>query len=67
VTFADSLPALAGVLAIRGGPALTLEEVAEQSGLTTAEVRELARRRVSLILNRMYRCSPKVSSNSPPA
>ena len=43
VTFADSLPALAGVLAIQGGTALTLEEVAERSGLTGAEVRELAR------------------------
>ena len=43
VTFADSLPALAGVLAIQGGPALTLEEVAERSGLNAGEVRELAR------------------------
>ena len=42
VTFKDSLPALAGVLAIRGGPALTLEEVAERSGLSTDEVRDLA-------------------------
>jgi adenylate cyclase len=43
VTFKDTLPALAGVLAIRGGPALTLEQVAERSGLTPAEVRSLAR------------------------
>ena len=42
VTFKDSLPALAGVLAIRGGPALTLEEVAERSGLSIDEVRDLA-------------------------
>lgn len=42
VTFKDSLPALAGVLAIRGGPALTLEEVAERSGLSTNEIRDLA-------------------------
>jgi adenylate cyclase len=43
VTFKDTLPALAGVLAIRGGPALTLEEAAERSGLSTHDVRELAR------------------------
>lgn len=43
VTFQDTLPALAGVLAIRGGPALTLEQTAERSGLTTDEVRALAR------------------------
>ncbi len=43
VTFDDSLPALAGVLAIRGGPGLTLEEVAERSGLGADQVRELAR------------------------
>lgn len=42
VTFKDSLPTLAGVLAIRNGPALTLEEVAEQSGLSSDEIRELA-------------------------
>ncbi len=42
VTYQDTLPALAGVLAIRGGPALTLEEVAERSGMTTDEVRDLA-------------------------
>ena len=43
VTFKDTLPALAGVLAIRGGAPLTLEQVAQQSGLTPAEVRLLAR------------------------
>ena len=43
VTFEDTLPALAGVLAIRGGPALTLEQVAERSGRTPEEVRSLAR------------------------
>jgi adenylate cyclase len=42
VTFQDSLPALAGVLAIRGGPALTLEESSLRSGLTTGELRDLA-------------------------
>lgn len=43
VTFKDSLPALAGVLSIRGGPALTLEEAAVRSGLSTRAVRDLAR------------------------
>ena len=43
VTFKDTLPALAGVLAIRGGPALTLEQVAGRSGLSPAAVRSLAR------------------------
>ncbi len=43
VTFQDSLPALAGVLAIRGGPALTLEQVAQRSGLDPDAVRSLAR------------------------
>jgi adenylate cyclase len=42
VTFKDTLPALAGVLAIRGGPALTLEETAERSGLSTHRLRALA-------------------------
>ncbi len=42
ITFKDALPALAGVLAIRGGPALTLEEVSERSGLGTHELRALA-------------------------
>ncbi len=43
VTFKDTLPALAGVLAIRGRTALTLEQVAERSGLTDHAVRSLAR------------------------
>jgi adenylate cyclase len=43
VTFQDTLPALAGVLAIRGGPALTLEQAAARSGLSVDEVRSLAR------------------------
>lgn len=43
ITFKDTLPALAGVLAIRGGPPLTLEQVAQRSGLTPTEVRTLAR------------------------
>ena len=42
VTFEDSLPALGGLLAIRGGPALTLEQVAEASGRTSTEIRALA-------------------------
>jgi adenylate cyclase len=41
VTYRDTLPALAGVLSIRGGPALTLEEAALRSGLTTLEVKAL--------------------------
>lgn len=43
VTFTDTLPALAGVLAIRGRAALTLEQVADRSGLTDDAVRSLAR------------------------
>ncbi len=43
ITFNDTLPALAGVLAIRGGPALTLEEAAEQAGVSTDAMRVLAR------------------------
>jgi adenylate cyclase len=43
ITFKDTLPALAGVLAVRDGPALTLEEAAERSGLTTEDMRQLAR------------------------
>jgi adenylate cyclase len=43
VTFKDTLPALAGVLAIRGPTALTLEQVAERSGMSPTEVRSLAR------------------------
>jgi adenylate cyclase len=42
VTFRDTLPALAGVLSIRGGAALTLEEAAARSGLSTLEVKTLA-------------------------
>lgn len=42
VTFKESLPALAGVLAIRGGAALTLEDAAERSGMTTDGLRALA-------------------------
>jgi adenylate cyclase len=43
VTFKDTLPALAGVLAIRGRTGLTLEEVAQQSGVSATEVASLAR------------------------
>jgi adenylate cyclase len=42
VTFKDTLPALAGVLAVRGGPVLTLEEAAARAGVGTDELRELA-------------------------
>jgi adenylate cyclase len=43
VTFKDTLPALAGVLAIRGRTALTLEEVAHRSGASAPEVAAMAR------------------------
>jgi class 3 adenylate cyclase len=42
VEFRDTLPGLAMVLAIRGGPVLTLEEAAEQSGMRADEMRTLA-------------------------
>jgi adenylate cyclase len=42
VTFKESLPALAGVLAIRGGAVLTLEDAAERSGMTIDGLRALA-------------------------
>lgn len=43
VTYRDVLPGLAAVLAIRGGPLLTAEDVAQRSGLTIDEVRGLTR------------------------
>ena len=43
VTYRDMLPGLAAVLAIRGGPTLTVEEVGQRSGLTIDEVRRLVR------------------------
>lgn len=43
VTYRDMLPGLAAVLAIRGGPALTVEEVGQRSGLSIEEVRRLVR------------------------
>jgi class 3 adenylate cyclase len=43
VAFQDALPALAGVLTIRGGPALTLEEAAAEAGVGVEEMRALAR------------------------
>jgi hypothetical protein len=43
VTYRDVLPGLAPVLAIRGGPLLTAEDVAQRSGLTIDEVRGLTR------------------------
>ena len=41
--YRDSLPGLASVLALRGGPALTLSEVAERSGLAEAKILEFTR------------------------
>jgi class 3 adenylate cyclase len=43
VEYRDALPQLAGALAIRGGPALTVDEVAERAGLSTKEVRRFVR------------------------
>jgi hypothetical protein len=43
VTYRDMLPGLAAVLAIRGGPLLTVEDVGQRSGLTIDEVRRLTR------------------------
>jgi adenylate cyclase len=42
VTFNETLPSLAGALAIRGGTTLTLEDAAARSGLGPAELRDLA-------------------------
>jgi adenylate cyclase len=41
--YRDELPGLASVLAIRGGPGLTLEEVADRSGLPVEKVRRINR------------------------
>ncbi len=43
VAYRDMLPGLAAVLAIRDGPPLTVEEVAQRSGLTVNEARRLSR------------------------
>jgi adenylate cyclase len=43
VAYRDMLPALAAVLAIRGGPVMTLEEAAKESGLSVHDVRRLTR------------------------
>jgi len=43
VTYREMLPGLAAVLAIRGGPPLTAEEVGQRSGLTIDEVGRLTR------------------------
>jgi class 3 adenylate cyclase len=43
VAYRDELPGLASVVAIRGGPALTLTEAAERSGLTEEKIRRLNR------------------------
>jgi class 3 adenylate cyclase len=43
VAYRDALPSLASVLAIRGGPAMTLEEVVERSGVSTDEMRRVIR------------------------
>lgn len=42
VSFKETLPLLAGVLAIRGGPVLTLEQAAAGAEMSTQELRELA-------------------------
>ena len=41
--YRDTLPGLAAVLAIRGGPLLTVEEVGQRSGLTIDEMRRFVR------------------------
>src|SRR4051794_32238482 len=41
--YRDELPGLASVLAIRGGPGLTLAEVADRTGLPTEKVRRIHR------------------------
>lgn len=43
VAYRDMLPALAGRLAIRDGPVLTIDEAVERSGLSADQVRLLAR------------------------
>src|SRR4029453_8907354 len=43
VTYREMLPGLAAVLAIRGGPPLTAEEVGQRSGLTIEDVGGLTR------------------------
>ncbi len=42
ITFRDMLPSLAATLAIRGGPAFTLEGAAERAGVSTDELRDIA-------------------------
>ncbi|MGH9136913.1 MAG: adenylate/guanylate cyclase domain-containing protein [Acidimicrobiales bacterium] len=43
VAYRDALPGLAMVLAVRGGPAMTLDEAAQRSGLGAEEIRRLTR------------------------
>ena len=43
VEYRDALPGLASVVALRGGPGLTLAEVAEQSGLEEQRILEFVR------------------------
>jgi adenylate cyclase len=43
IVYRDTLPGLPAVLAIRGGPLLTVEEVGQRSGLAVEEVRRLVR------------------------
>lgn len=43
VAYGANLPSLAGILAIRGGPVLTLEEATERSGLSELELVRLTR------------------------
>ena len=43
VQYKDNLPQLAGTLVIRGGPVLSVEEVAARAGIPVAEVRRVVR------------------------
>jgi class 3 adenylate cyclase len=43
LAYRDMLPGLAGVLMIRGGPALSMAEVAERSGSSMEQIRQLVR------------------------
>jgi hypothetical protein len=43
VDYRDQLPGLASVVTIRGGPAMTLTEAVERSGLPEDKVRQLTR------------------------
>jgi adenylate cyclase len=43
LAYREMLPGLAGMLAIRGGPAVTLDEVAQRTGLDADDIRRLVR------------------------